>query len=72
MVDYQNRSHGNEGKHCTLVTMMKATTVPKVTMITKINNHNTSLYDPTASDASFDPTSQVSSSTILLLPIVGN
>jgi hypothetical protein len=38
------------------------TKVTKVTMITKINNH-TSLYDPFASGASVDPTSQVSSST---------
>jgi hypothetical protein len=34
--------------------------------------HHTSLYDPVASGASVDPTSQVRSSAMLVLPIEGN
>jgi hypothetical protein len=44
----------------------KVAKVAKVTMVTKINNH-TSLSDTLPSGASVDPTSQVSSSVILLL-----
>jgi hypothetical protein len=40
-------------------------------MVTKINNH-TSLYGSIASGTSVDPTSQVFSSTILFLLMVGN
>jgi hypothetical protein len=47
--------------------MMK---VAKVTMLTKIFCH-TSMYDPTASDSSVDPTSQVSL-LATLLQAVGN
>jgi hypothetical protein len=57
-----------------MVTMSKTTKVAnliKVTMVTKIYNR-TSLYDPLASGASVGPTSQVSSSAILLSPMVGN
>jgi hypothetical protein len=52
-----------------MVTMTKATKVAnatKVTVVTKIYNL-TSLYDPIASGAIVDPTSQVSSSAILSL-----
>jgi hypothetical protein len=51
-----------------MVTMMTAT---EVTMVTKIFYY-ASLHDPTAHGASVNPTSQVSSSTILLLLMVGN
>jgi hypothetical protein len=70
MADCHYRNHGNEGKHGTMLTMSSATLAAQVTMVTKINNH-TSLYDRTARDTSVDPTSQVSSSAILLLLTAG-
>jgi hypothetical protein len=57
-----------------MATMMKATKIAmatKLTMVTEIFYH-TSLYDPMASGASANPTSQVSLSVILLLWMVGN
>jgi hypothetical protein len=69
----KQRNRGCEAKHGTMVTMTMATKVAEVTKValpTKINNH-TSFYDPIASDATVDPSPQVSFS-ILLLPMVGN
>jgi hypothetical protein len=43
----------------------------KVLYFMKVSNH-TSLYGPVASGASADPTSQVCSSAVLVLPIVEN
>jgi hypothetical protein len=56
MEDSHCRKHDNEGKYWTMLTMTNAT---EVASVTKINNH-ISLYDPSACDASVDPTSQVS------------
>jgi hypothetical protein len=50
---------------------IKVTVVMKINMVTMIYYHP-SLYDPIASDASVDPTSQISSNAILLLSMVGN
>jgi hypothetical protein len=49
----------------------KLAMVTKVTIVTKMTNY-TSLYDPTPSGVSVDPTSQVSSSAISVLPTVEN
>jgi hypothetical protein len=51
--------------------IIQTITIPKFCICVKIYNH-TSLYDPTATGASVNPTSQVCSHAMLVLPIVGN
>jgi hypothetical protein len=55
-----------------MVNMTKATKAAKVTKVTMVTKNHTPLFDRTASGASVDTTSQVSSSAILLLPMARN